>query len=63
MIPSSNDTTCPNCHAALYCPCPACRGREPAYVAEMDHYHWDESGEIMVCPRCGYSDCEDGWYE
>jgi len=54
-------TQCPKCGAVLYCPCHTCRVYEPKGLNENDHYHWQPNGEIVECPKCGYTDHCDQW--
>ena len=53
---------CPHCHKISVCPCPACRKlREIEDISEFKEHTWDENGEIVECPYCGFKGHIDYW--
>jgi hypothetical protein len=52
-------THCPECGYPQYCGCNNhCRSNIPERIKP---YFWEDNGEIVVCPNCGFSAHADFW--
>lgn len=51
---------CPKCGYPQYCGCESCISKLPQ---GMKPYTWDETGELISCANCGYTEHVDIWGE
>lgn len=54
-----NQSHCPECGYPQYCGCNEfCRSKIPEGIKP---YTWDKTGELIICPNCGFMAHADFW--